>query len=224
MIERLKTIDYEQLTEVMKEEVSDQKVIAHYSNITSMNNPEISAEAINYIFYKLNDNKYEAMSSLFGNDLAKIYLNKGKIDFESMQEYVEQLDLTSLKGLYFLQIGDQFLRAKNEGKSHTFWYQGGYILAELLASKFYHNKDYSKRLPELLEIIGTKEEDLTPDYIDKLHSLGISYIDEDGKMSFSDEELDNLKTHLLLLIEYLNALKLKIESELTASKEEQRQM
>ena len=72
LIERLKTIDYEQLTEVMKEEVSDQKVIAHYSNITSMNNPEISAEAINYIFYKLNDNKYEAMSSLFGNDLAKI--------------------------------------------------------------------------------------------------------------------------------------------------------
>ncbi len=192
--------------------------------ITSLNNPEISDEAINYILYKLSDNKYEAMSPIIGNDLAKIYQEKGKIDFESMKEYVEQLDLTSLKGLYILQIGDQFLKAKNEDKIYAFWYQGGYILAELLASKFYHNKEFIKRLPELLETIGTKEEDITPEYVDKLHSLGISYIDQEGKISFTQEELDNLKNHFLLLIEYLKTLKLKTEVELDIQKEEQIQM
>ena len=192
--------------------------------IISLNNPEISEEAIKYISYKLNDNKYEAMPSLIGNDLANIYNTKGNIDFESIKEYVEQLDLTSLKGLYFLQIGDQFLQAKNAGKSHTFWYQGRYILGELLAAKFYHNKEYFKRFPELLEVIGTKEEDLTPEFIDKLHDLGVSYMNKEGKISFTPEELDNLKNHFLLLTEYLDTLKLKIEVDLAAQKEEQIQM
>ena len=189
--------------------------------IISLNNPEISKEALNYICYKINDNKYEAMSSLIGNDLAKIYRIKGKIDFESMQEYVEQLDLTSLKGLYFLQIGDQFLNAKIEGKTNPFWYMGGYILAELIAAKLYHTKDYSKRLSELLEVIGTKEENLTPEFINKLHDLGIVYMDANGKISLTAEDLENLKGHLLILLEYLNALKLKIEEDLTTQKEEQ---
>lgn len=183
--------------------------------LVSFNDTELSVDAISYMLYSLSDTKYMGLTILFENDLAKIYEKNGKVDFDGMKEYIESLDLTTKKGMMFLQCGNQFLDSLFKRRTLNYFFQGRYIIGELLGSELFLKEDHRENFVRLCKLLGRNDvEHVSEADLQELHSLGIDILDNNAILHVGKEEKEKYRNSFSKLSNIIKKMELEKIKEL----------